>query len=198
MPRISQEQMDSRRQEILEAALRCFARKGFHQTTMRDIFEEVGLSAGAVYSYFDNKKSLIEAVVLRDREKNRDAFAGLAQGGDAQTEYERLVSYYFDLLRQMADKGQTSVFLSLAAEAAVDADVARLLSVARSEARAFLMELTKGLAQASPHLKPHTQALADLLFAVYQGTQMSLALGDDVDVEGVAKLLRAMQFEAID
>ena len=50
MARVSQEHLDARRRQILEGAARCFARDGFHSTTMQDILRETGLSAGAVLS----------------------------------------------------------------------------------------------------------------------------------------------------
>jgi AcrR family transcriptional regulator len=62
MPRVSQEHRDQRRQQILDAARRCFIREGFHQTSMTDILTEAGLSAGAVYGYFKSKNEIIAAI----------------------------------------------------------------------------------------------------------------------------------------
>jgi AcrR family transcriptional regulator len=62
MPRVSDEYLEQRRQQILDAARRCFARKGFHETTMQDVFAVSGLSAGAVYRYFKTKDELIQAI----------------------------------------------------------------------------------------------------------------------------------------
>jgi TetR/AcrR family transcriptional regulator, transcriptional repressor of aconitase len=62
MPKVSQEHLQRRRQQILEAATECFARQGFHGTSMQDIFDASGLSAGAVYRYFPSKDSLIKAI----------------------------------------------------------------------------------------------------------------------------------------
>ncbi|RJO69945.1 TetR/AcrR family transcriptional regulator [Nocardia panacis] len=62
MPRVSQEHLDRRRQQILDAAQLCFTRKGFHETSMQDVFAESGLSAGAVYRYFKSKDDLIAAI----------------------------------------------------------------------------------------------------------------------------------------
>ncbi len=62
MPRVSEEHLVRRRQQILDAALECFARKGFHATSMQDVFAESGLSAGAVYRYFKSKDDLIAAL----------------------------------------------------------------------------------------------------------------------------------------
>jgi TetR/AcrR family transcriptional regulator, transcriptional repressor of aconitase len=62
MPKVSQEHLERRRQQILDAATECFARQGFHATSMQDIFRASGLSAGAVYRYFPSKNSLIKAI----------------------------------------------------------------------------------------------------------------------------------------
>ncbi|MEU6218605.1 TetR/AcrR family transcriptional regulator [Streptomyces sp. NPDC047022] len=63
MARVSQEHLDARRRQILEGAVLCFARNGFHATSMQDVLKEAGLSAGAVYRYFSSKDELIAAVV---------------------------------------------------------------------------------------------------------------------------------------
>ncbi|MEU8678230.1 TetR/AcrR family transcriptional regulator [Streptomyces sp. NPDC048560] len=62
MARVSQEHLDARRRQILQGAARCFARDGFHGTSMQDVLKEVGLSAGAVYRYFTGKDDLIAAI----------------------------------------------------------------------------------------------------------------------------------------
>ena len=64
MPKVTEEHVQARRRQILTAALRCFARQGFHRTTMQDIFREAELSPGAVYSYFKGKDELIVAIVV--------------------------------------------------------------------------------------------------------------------------------------
>ena len=51
-PKVSEEHMEERRNQILDAAVATFSHKGFHQTTIEDIRLEAGLSRGAVYHYF--------------------------------------------------------------------------------------------------------------------------------------------------
>ncbi|CAL9386563.1 TetR/AcrR family transcriptional regulator [Streptomyces griseomycini] len=63
MARVTQEHLDARRRQILDGAASCFARNGFHATSMQDVLKEVDLSAGAVYRYFSGKEELIAAVV---------------------------------------------------------------------------------------------------------------------------------------
>lgn len=52
-----------RRQQILDAAQRCFKIHGFLRTTLRDIAREFGMSVGHIYNYFSNKEAIIEALV---------------------------------------------------------------------------------------------------------------------------------------
>src|SRR3982074_2333913 len=57
-----------RKAQILEAAIVCFAKRGFHQTSMHDISAEAGISVGLIYRYFANKETVISA--MADRHKN--------------------------------------------------------------------------------------------------------------------------------
>src|SRR6202165_344407 len=58
---------ESRRQAILEAALACFASKGFTETTMEDIRKLSGASTGSIYHHFANKEMLARALYLEGR-----------------------------------------------------------------------------------------------------------------------------------
>jgi TetR/AcrR family transcriptional regulator, transcriptional repressor of aconitase len=61
MPRDSDAHAD-RRLQILDAARRCFARRGLAETSVRDIYEEAGLSEGAVYVHFGAKEDIVEGL----------------------------------------------------------------------------------------------------------------------------------------
>ena len=49
--------------QILQAALTCFAGKGYHQTSMNDIVAESGLSKGALYWHFKSKQELFISLI---------------------------------------------------------------------------------------------------------------------------------------
>jgi TetR/AcrR family fatty acid metabolism transcriptional regulator len=61
-----------RRQEILDAAVRVFARKGFHASRVGDIAAEAGVAHGLLYHYFASKDALLETIF-------REAWAELLQ-----------------------------------------------------------------------------------------------------------------------
>lgn len=65
-----------RRSEILEAALTVFIHKGYSDTRMDDIVEEIGLSKGAIYHHFQSKRELFVALI----EHWMDQFLSLERG----------------------------------------------------------------------------------------------------------------------
>jgi AcrR family transcriptional regulator len=66
VPRVSQDQLDARRHEILAAARACFARFGYEGATVRRLEDATGLSRGAIFHHFRDKDSLFLAVAEDD------------------------------------------------------------------------------------------------------------------------------------
>jgi AcrR family transcriptional regulator len=62
VPRVSEDHLTARREQILVAARACFLRNGLHNTSMQDLIREAGLSVGAVYRYFKSKNEIINAI----------------------------------------------------------------------------------------------------------------------------------------
>lgn len=82
MPKLKPDTQRARREHILEAAELCFARAGFHRTTMQDICKEAAVSPGALYVYFDSKEALIAGICERERAEFAENFASLAAAPD--------------------------------------------------------------------------------------------------------------------
>jgi AcrR family transcriptional regulator len=62
--RIRQVRSENRRKQILQAALACFSRMGFEETTIEDIRRQSGASSGSIYHHFRSKDELGAAVYL--------------------------------------------------------------------------------------------------------------------------------------
>lgn len=62
MPKRSTDFKANQREEILNAARRCFVQQGYDRTTMREIAEEAHLSTGAIYTYFQTKAMILTAI----------------------------------------------------------------------------------------------------------------------------------------
>src|SRR5437764_13854949 len=87
MPQPQADSVSDRRCQILDAALVCFAKRGFHQTSMHDIRAEAGISVGLIYRYFENKEAVISA--MADRHK-REISEVLQRAKHARTLLESL------------------------------------------------------------------------------------------------------------
>lgn len=68
---------EERRPQIIEAAIRVFARKGFRKATMPDIAAEAGLSVGGVYWYYKGKDEIVSAILERAFDEDFGALAEL-------------------------------------------------------------------------------------------------------------------------
>ncbi|MDQ3589338.1 MAG: TetR/AcrR family transcriptional regulator [Chloroflexota bacterium] len=64
-PTKRERQAEERRNQLVDAALRLFAEKGFEKTTIKDLSEAVGVAQGLIYHYFDSKEELLFAAVDR-------------------------------------------------------------------------------------------------------------------------------------
>src|SRR3712207_2425068 len=64
-PTKRERQAEERRNQLVDAALRLFAEKGFEKTTIKDLTEAVGVAQGLIYHYFESKEELLFAAVDR-------------------------------------------------------------------------------------------------------------------------------------
>jgi len=55
--------VEDRREQIMEAAMRVFAQKGYMRATNKDVAQEAGITTGLIYHYFDSKEALLKALV---------------------------------------------------------------------------------------------------------------------------------------
>jgi len=95
MPKLKPDTQRARREHILDAAERCFARAGFHATTMQDICREAAVSPGALYVYFASKEALIAGLCERNRSEFQSRFADLAKASDFMGALRVLGDHYF-------------------------------------------------------------------------------------------------------
>jgi len=94
MPKLKPSTQAARREHILDAAERCFARSGFHRTTMQDICKEAKVSPGALYLYFASKEELIAGISERDRSHLAEQLTELASADDLLAALRRIAEHY--------------------------------------------------------------------------------------------------------
>ena len=77
MPKVKSSYLKARQEQILEAALDCFANQGFKETSIDDICQSAGISHGAFYRYFSNKEDVVEASARRSQVMRAERFENL-------------------------------------------------------------------------------------------------------------------------
>ncbi len=97
---------EARRQAILDAALTCFASKGFAETTMEDIRKLSGASTGSIYHHFSNKEMLARALYLEARNSLTAAISTAFTAKSLREGIEMIVHEYLRWFEQHADLGQ--------------------------------------------------------------------------------------------
>ncbi|MFD4876494.1 TetR/AcrR family transcriptional regulator [Streptomyces sp. NPDC058420] len=103
MPRLSSETLEQRRRHVLVSAWRCFARDGFHATSMDDVIAATGMSSSAVYRYFRSKEELIEAASQESLAQLRELFARLLAQEPTPTPAETIGVLADQLANRSAD-----------------------------------------------------------------------------------------------
>jgi AcrR family transcriptional regulator len=148
----------ARRTEILAAACRCFARDGFHATSMADIIAEAGISAGAVYRYFSSKEMLIAGVVEMTLATADELFDELLAEGAAPSPQETVSRIVEAVMQQTVDHPDLGVDMSRVAlcawaEALRNPEVAGRIAEKFTHARRHFDEVGRRW-QAAGHITP--------------------------------------------
>lgn len=105
---------EAQRRRIMEAALACFARSGFHGSSMQEICAEAGMSAGNLYRYFPSKEAIITAIASSERERCTAMFDVLEHAADP---IAALVSLGHRFMDEMAESPEASLNAEIMAEA---------------------------------------------------------------------------------
>jgi TetR/AcrR family fatty acid metabolism transcriptional regulator len=91
LPDRSNAQEDKRRL-LLEAAVRVFARKGYHASRVGDIAEEAGVAYGLLYHYFESKEDVLRSVFRETWRGLIETIQSVEEAGDPPTEQLRKVA----------------------------------------------------------------------------------------------------------
>jgi len=177
MPKVTQEQRDARRKEILDGARRAFAEHGYEGATVARLEQATGMSRGAIFHYFENKNDLFVELAMEMNTRFGDIL--LERGLD-------------DAFRALTAENPEwiAVLIETQSRMRYDEDFVR-----RFEAKA---------ADASPRIRDwfHDQQAAGTLrddisweelgrfaTALLNGLALRIAGGDPFDIEAMVQLL---------
>jgi TetR/AcrR family transcriptional repressor of uid operon len=171
MPQVPLDPSLDRRTQILEAAIVCFAKRGFHQTSMHDVSAEAGISVGLIYRYFANKEAVISAMAERHKQEIHDL---LERARQAASLFESLEILFTAHCSESSPKVLSAFVVDLYAEASRNPEIADLvrdvLETSMDGVTDLIARSPEAKAGAAHGLAPHE--LSELIFAVARGTLM--------------------------
>jgi len=193
VPKITETKREERRQQILDAALRCFSRDGFHATTTADIVRESGLSQGALYLYFATKEDIVVALA-DDRHQGEVFLNALAKSEqDPVQGLLLLVELYGRGLADPRRADMRRVGIQGWAEALRNPRIHASVIEGFSSVRGAIAELiARGQQSGQIRSEVEPDAAARAMIAVFQGLVLQFTWGEDMNLAACGALVREM------
>ena len=192
MPKVSDSYLDARRAQILDAAIICFARQGFHRATMQNIVEESKLSPGAIYNYFASKEDVVEAIAKERHQKEKKLVQDAQKEPNAARVVRRIRDAFLGELRNPRDRLRRRLSVQLWAEAQRNPRIKKIAQRGVTQIRTLL----RGILADAQHrreisLDLDPDALARFMIAAFQGFLLQMEWDEDVSVEAYSRVLEA-------
>jgi AcrR family transcriptional regulator len=170
MPKVSKQYLEARCSEILDAAVVCFARSGFHKATMRDIIRESGMSAGAIYNLFSSKQEIVAAIASRRHDEERRIFEEALKQPTLAKSLENIRDHFLSDLNIPKQRMRRRVTVQLWAEAQHDPKLQKVAKDTFAKPFKLLRDLLReGQRRGEIGKRIDADAMARFLIAAFHG-----------------------------
>jgi AcrR family transcriptional regulator len=122
MPKVVPEYKEEAKERIIQAALKVFSEKGYHQATMEHVATRLGVSRGALYQYFKSKEELLYAIIERWDQSMKNFLPPAYEGKEPKESLQVMFEHIAE-----DSPGQMGFILELIAEASRDPSIKKLL-----------------------------------------------------------------------
>lgn len=173
----------------MDAAIACFRRRGFHQSTMQEICFEASISAGALYRYFSSKAEIIAAIAEDRHSDTNAAFDAAVRNGSLVDAFSLLARAFFEKFAE----GDGALIAEIMAEALRDEGVAEPLRGLQARSLDYCVKVIKAAQKrgdVDATLDP--ELAASTLYAAIEGIGLRRAFLRDTDVESAVAQFRAL------
>ncbi len=195
MPKLKPEEVEHRRQEIIDAARACFLRSGFHQTTTDEICREAAITPGGLYHYFDSKDDIISAVIQDAARTAVERLTLMTNGAsDVRSAFQEVAAYFSQVIRDPNLDNRTRFDIETWAESLHNDKLATITQEGLALRRQWLEALiTRGKEDGMYRPEVDPRGLANLLLVTIMGMRVGKLLWrDDFDIEGAMESLVLM------
>jgi AcrR family transcriptional regulator len=193
--KLKPQEVEHRRQEIIEAARSCFLRNGFHQTTTDEICHEAAITPGGLYHYFDSKDDIISAVIKDTARTRVGRVRSMTNGArDARSAFQDVIEYFSQVIRDPDLDTRTRLDIEIWSETLRNDKLAAITQEGLALRRQWLEALiTRGREEGMYRPEVDPRGLANLLLVTIMGMRVGKLLWrDDFDIEATMESLVLM------
>ena len=173
MPKVVPEYKEEAKFKIIQATRTVFAKKGYHDATMNDIARELGVSKGALYSYFKSKEDLLKEISLQGLQTLRVILAETSRCKSLETALEQVYTMITERY-----KGNLHSHFEIVSLASHDEKIRKIVFEDYQKditaVEAFVEEKKK---RGFIRTDVDARVLAELFTALYMGTMAKLIIG---------------------
>lgn len=194
MPKVSEGHREARREEIIAAALRAFAAKGFSRASMADIIAESGLSAGAIYGHFSGKQELLAACATELLGRRLSEIKAVVDQGPPPSPGEVIGLMVRGMMREGFD---SRTLVQVWAEATVDPQLREVANRAFGILQEAFRHAFAAWFAAHPEQAPNgvdeaVRSLVPVLLSLGQGFILQRAIFDGFDEDAYLATVREL------
>jgi AcrR family transcriptional regulator len=191
-PKVPKAYLEARRSEIIDAAFKCFEEKGFHNTTMQNIYDASKLSPGAVYNYFSSKEEIVVAAVKEFRIQSLIPLSSLISENPDES-FTKYFQFLFSTIKQNDMTKRFSVSLDFYSEATRNSDIREAMIQAMNATGVKLAGPVKRKQRAgffNPRLDP--LSIAHVMVGMVFAGAVHKMIEPDFDMDNFGRVCKAM------
>lgn len=176
----------TRQMQIIQAAMQCFQRKGYENTTIDDIAAEYGLSKGSIYWYYPSKKDILMAVFHHMVSQLFTEYASLVSSPISPR--QKLIQMVH-LMAQMLLRNYESYrpFMVLMSVAYEDDELRSMSASLYEQAEEMMAEILQQGEKAGEFIVPNKRLTTSLMIATAEGLFTRQILLHDLNLEEIER-----------
>ncbi len=195
-PKMPKEFNDFRRRQILEAAWKCFAEKGYHGTTMRYIAKSMDLSTGVIYNYFKSKDEILGGLMELAIETQEKIFETMEQKNNTKEAILELFNTCFENCPIENFKESSKANIYIWSEAIKKKKIMEMINIQFEQAQDKVAQFVKnGIKRGEIQADLDPKTVAIFYMALITGLQVQSVLIKDLDPTAYYNEIKKILFQ---
>lgn len=162
-----------RRRELIDATIKCIARKGLGNTTLADVASEAGLSQGIVNLHFNRKDNLLTETLRSVADEYHEQFMQTLEASGPNPAEQLLALMKMDLRPSICDRQKLAVWFAFFGEVKAVPTYRKICSERNQEYDSIIFDLATAVVEEGNYEDIDARSVADVLFSLTDGMWLS-------------------------